>query len=134
MAWFRKKPDPISDRARALNEEIARLGSQIQQLDARLQECDGTAVAEHVRCHAPVTEPRDLLRSTAKVLGDQIGNPVTRERLTTSVPEDFRALRRASISPLKQGGQSPRCFWPQRAHSVLPSLPVKANLARAKQM
>ena len=37
MAWFRKKPDPISDRARALNEEIARLGSQIQQLDARLQ-------------------------------------------------------------------------------------------------
>lgn len=37
MAWFKKKPDPISDRARALNEEIARLGSQIQQLDARLQ-------------------------------------------------------------------------------------------------
>jgi hypothetical protein len=37
MAWFRKKPDPISDRARALNDEIARLESQIQQLDARLQ-------------------------------------------------------------------------------------------------
>ena len=37
MAWFRKKPDPISDRARALNEEIARLESQIQQLDSRLQ-------------------------------------------------------------------------------------------------
>ena len=25
MAWFKRKPDPISDRARALNEEIARL-------------------------------------------------------------------------------------------------------------
>jgi hypothetical protein len=37
MAWFRKKPDPISDRARALNEEIAKLESQIQQLDSRLQ-------------------------------------------------------------------------------------------------
>ena len=37
MAWFRKKPDPISDRARALSEEIARLESQIQQLDARVQ-------------------------------------------------------------------------------------------------
>ena len=37
MAWFRKKPDPISERARALNEEIARLESQIQQLDAGLQ-------------------------------------------------------------------------------------------------
>jgi hypothetical protein len=37
MAWFRKKPDPISDRARALNEEIARLESQIQRLDAQVQ-------------------------------------------------------------------------------------------------
>ena len=32
MAWFKKKPDPISDRARALNQEIAALESQIQQL------------------------------------------------------------------------------------------------------
>ena len=37
MAWFRKKPDPISDRARALNDEIARLESQIRELDAQLQ-------------------------------------------------------------------------------------------------
>ena len=37
MAWFRKKPDPISDRARALNEEIARLESQIHALDAQVQ-------------------------------------------------------------------------------------------------
>jgi hypothetical protein len=37
MAWFRKKPDPISDRARTLSDEIARLESQIQQLDAQLQ-------------------------------------------------------------------------------------------------
>jgi cell division protein FtsB len=37
MAWFRKKPDPISDRARALNDEIAQLESQIQQLDAQVQ-------------------------------------------------------------------------------------------------
>ena len=37
MAWFRKKPDPITDRARALNDEIARLESQIQELDAQMQ-------------------------------------------------------------------------------------------------
>ena len=35
MAWFKKKPDPISDRARALNEEIAALESQIKQLSER---------------------------------------------------------------------------------------------------
>lgn len=37
MAWFRKKPDPISDRERALNDEIARLESQIRELDGQLQ-------------------------------------------------------------------------------------------------
>src|SRR5438105_14452622 len=37
MAWFRKNPDPISDHARALNEEIARLESQIKKLDGQLQ-------------------------------------------------------------------------------------------------
>jgi hypothetical protein len=38
MAWFKKKPDPISDRARALNEEIAALEAQIKNLDSKLQQ------------------------------------------------------------------------------------------------
>ena len=37
MAWFSKKPDLISDRARALNAEIASLEAQIKLLDNRLQ-------------------------------------------------------------------------------------------------
>jgi len=37
MAWFRKNSDPLSDRARALNNEIADLEAQIKKLDARLQ-------------------------------------------------------------------------------------------------
>ena len=37
MGWFKKKPDPISDRARVLSDEIALLESQIQKLDAELQ-------------------------------------------------------------------------------------------------
>ena len=38
MALFKKKVDPISDRARVLNDEIAALEAQIQQLDSQLQE------------------------------------------------------------------------------------------------
>src|ERR1700722_7522373 len=38
MGWFKKnKPDPISDRARALSDEIAALEAQIKQLDAQAQ-------------------------------------------------------------------------------------------------
>jgi hypothetical protein len=37
MAWLRKKPDPITDRARALNDEIAELEHQIKRLDAQVQ-------------------------------------------------------------------------------------------------
>ncbi len=37
MAWFRKKPDPLSDRARVLQNEIAALEAEIKTLDARLQ-------------------------------------------------------------------------------------------------
>lgn len=49
MAWFRKKQDPISDRARALNEEIAQLEAEIARLGAQTQH--------------PANQPR--LRSTA---------------------------------------------------------------------
>lgn len=49
MGWFKKKPDPITDRARALSEEIAALEEQIKQLDAQLHE----------------VQPAPRLRSTA---------------------------------------------------------------------
>lgn len=56
MAWFRKKADPISDRARALSEEIAELEAQIRKLDSRAQR--------------EAAQPR--LRSTATPHGAQV--------------------------------------------------------------
>jgi hypothetical protein len=38
MALFKKKPDLISERARALNHEIAALEAQIRRLDSQLQD------------------------------------------------------------------------------------------------
>jgi hypothetical protein len=45
MAWFRKKTDPISDRANALNDEIAQLESKIKKLDLQLQRNGGNGHA-----------------------------------------------------------------------------------------
>ena len=38
MAWLKKKADPISDHARALNTQIAALESQIKKLDSQIQQ------------------------------------------------------------------------------------------------
>ncbi|MGH7953893.1 MAG: hypothetical protein ACREFE_18500, partial [Limisphaerales bacterium] len=50
MAFAKKKADPISDRSRALTEQIAALESEIKKLDTQLQ-------------RAPTPSPK--LRSTA---------------------------------------------------------------------
>src|SRR5215471_8220103 len=45
MAWLKNKPDPLSDRSRALNKQIAELESQIKKLDAELQRNQSTPQA-----------------------------------------------------------------------------------------
>jgi hypothetical protein len=37
MAFSKKKPDPITDRARALNQQIAALENEIKKLDTQIQ-------------------------------------------------------------------------------------------------
>ena len=59
MAWFKKKPDPISDRARSLSAEIAALEQQIRTLDAKVQKGQSA--------------PR--LRSTAMPRGESAARP-----------------------------------------------------------
>jgi len=43
MAWLRKKSDPISERARDLNAEIASLEAEIKRLDSKLSRGNGQA-------------------------------------------------------------------------------------------
>jgi len=61
MAWSKKNADPISERAQALNAQIAALETQIKKLDAQLQ-------ANH-------SHPR--LRSTAVPHGSTITHTAT---------------------------------------------------------
>ncbi len=69
MGWLKKKTDPLSDLARALNEQIATLETQIKHLDAQLQQpaaqprlrsttLPGGAIAAHAAgAPAPVPPP-----------------------------------------------------------------------------
>jgi hypothetical protein len=41
MGWFKKKTDPISDHARAINDQIAALESKIKKLDSQIQHHPG---------------------------------------------------------------------------------------------
>jgi hypothetical protein len=55
MAWFKKKPDPISDRARALNEQIAQLESEIRRLGTEVQ--DASPARPSVGGYSPRNNP-----------------------------------------------------------------------------
>jgi len=61
MSWLKRKSDPISERARSLNSEIAALEAQIKRLDAQMQRS--------------ASQPR--LRSTAVPHGETISHSAT---------------------------------------------------------
>src|SRR5262245_59336718 len=73
MAWFTKKVDPISERARALNSEIAALEEQIKQLDTQLQ--NG---APHLRLRS-TTVPRGPTVSHTTTLTQPPPEPIVHE-------------------------------------------------------
>ncbi len=52
MSWFKKKPDPISDRARQLSSEIAKLEAHIKELDAKAQQNPGPKLRSTAMPHS----------------------------------------------------------------------------------
>ena len=100
MAWLKKKSDPISDRARALNTEIAALEAQIKRLDAKLQRGQShprlrsTAVPHG----ATITHTTQLAEPAATTTRPEpIFEEVDQERLTSrnesvTTPEHYNDL------------------------------------------
>lgn len=89
MAFLKKKPDPISDKARALNDEIAALEAEIKKLDTQLQR---------------PTEPR--FRSTALPLGETIPR-VAEKPAPAPAPKPrepvFEEVNHAKLAPRAEG-------------------------------
>jgi hypothetical protein len=95
MAWFhKKKPDPISDRERALNDEIAQLESQIKRLDTQLQRND--------------FQPR--LRSTALPQGQTASPAIAPAPPPVPAEPIFENLGRDRLKNREEGGGTPEHY------------------------
>ena len=88
MALFKKKADPISDRARVLTAEIAALESKIRKLDSQLQQNQAhprlrTTALPHgaTVSHLPESPGRTLASSTAPAAPEPVFEEVDRNRL-----------------------------------------------------
>jgi hypothetical protein len=77
MALFKKKADPLSERSRALNSEIAALEAQIKALDSKV--------------HDPPTTPR--LRSTARPHGATLSAAPASPREPVFEPVDHHRVK-----------------------------------------
>jgi hypothetical protein len=106
MAWLKKKPDPISDRARALNDEIAHLEAEIKRLDSQLQRNSShprlrsTAVPHGATVNhsgrppaptgaaAPVTPPP----AQEPIFEEVAQNPLQARPGSTTTPEHYNEL------------------------------------------
>src|SRR5262249_2933260 len=97
MALFKKKPDPISDRARVLSNEIAQLEEQIEDRDAKLKR----------------NEPHPGLRSTAVPHGATVTHSVA-EPAVPPAPrvEDpiFEEMGRDLLKARTDGASTPEHF------------------------
>ncbi|SPE55670.1 conserved hypothetical protein [Verrucomicrobia bacterium] len=106
MAWFKKKADPISDRTRALNQEIADLEAQIKRLGAGLANDSAqprwrsTVVPQGVLGNQSIPSPRGVEETpatAATAANEPIFEPVDQDLLKANpekaaTPEHFNEL------------------------------------------
>jgi hypothetical protein len=101
MAWFRKKPDPISDRARSLNDEIARLDAQIKELGAQLKQSHSqprlrSTASPHrstVNHVAPAPPAPPTRPATEEPIFEEVGQNLLKARSeAATTPEHYNEL------------------------------------------
>ncbi len=86
MGFFKRKADPISERSKALNAQIASLEAQIKKLDGKLQQNSPPASAQPKLRSA--TRPRGQTDQPAN-LTEPIFEPVDPRRLESPAEGDL---------------------------------------------
>lgn len=94
MSWWKKKVDPISEKTRSLNSEIAALEAQIKRLDAELQ---GGKPQSRVRSTTLQREAEDGPGSAARASAPK-STSTPREPIFENV--DQRGLKAKAAQPV----------------------------------
>jgi hypothetical protein len=128
MGWFKKKSDPITERARSLNDQIAQLERQIAELSGKMQEVPAeepplVQEPEVVRAKelppaaaSQAAQPR--LRSTALPRSQGVVVHGATPPLPTAAPEPV--FEDVAANPFKNGGEP-------HIDEVQPDLGVRKN-------
>ncbi len=94
MGLFRKKADPITDRARALNAEIAALEVRIKKLHQQVQAGQGPRLRSTVYPSgpgAPGKSPRAAAPAASEPIFEEV-SPLTQPPETAATPQHFNEL------------------------------------------
>lgn len=98
MGWFKKKADPISDRARALNEQIAALEAQIKHLDTKLDAGNSaprlrsTAMPQGAASSGHAPQPQAPAKPSEPIFEDVDQNRLKARTEPVSTPEHYNEL------------------------------------------
>jgi hypothetical protein len=103
MAWFKKKPDPISDRARALNDEIAALEAEIQRLGSQREQVPPPAkLRSPAMPHGdrlPHAQESEALDSKPEIRNPKFETPKPHEPIFEEVDQDRLKARGEVATP-----------------------------------
>jgi len=97
MALSKKKPDPISDRARTLNDQIAALESEIKKLDTQIQRAPtprlrSTAVPHGANVPHSAEPPPAPKPATHEPVFEKVNQDPLQARADTESPDHFNEL------------------------------------------
>jgi cell division protein FtsB len=95
MGWPKKKKDPISERARALQAEIDKLEAQIKKLSAQPEEPHPrlrSTARPHSQTPTPSAPPPSSATAVPHAPGEQIFETLDHKRLQAAPEETTKAL------------------------------------------
>jgi len=91
MGLFKRKPDPINDRTRALNAEIAALEAKIKRLNEQVQASSGPRLRSTVYPGGAVAPAKPAAPAASEPVFEEV-HKLTGPAETASSPEHFNEL------------------------------------------